>query len=541
MAESFLNKVRAAKAPAPEQARPAPAVLSVVPGELNPYAVEALNRETLNVSTAVEGTRNDALNVAAFNLGQLVAGGELPPRLVWDALMGAARSNGLDETEATATMRSGLRKGEESPRQAPAENPAITDWLNSLPDAPKRQATQPGDTGPGQSPTDGTPTPENAAQPPAGTPDLAAGMPLDVLHREAALELLKLKSRELAQRAFKQEQKTQTPPPVQSLTQFLTVEDDEARYRVHGLLPAGGRIVLAAQYKAGKSSMVGNLVKAMADGEAFLDSFNVEKATRIVVIDDELDERQMRRWYREQAIQNTDAVRIVALRGRLSTFDIIDPVTRAEWAAKIAGADVVILDCLRPILDALGLDENRDAGKFLVAFDALLAEIAALGTDEAAGPPDAVVVHHMGHGGARSRGDSRILDWPDATWTVTRENVEDPNSPRYFSALGRDVRVGESLLEWTEATRHLSIVGGGRADRGAGATRALMEKIVAFVTQNPNVTGRGLELALGGNNTARRAALQLAVDEGYLMRLSGENRGYKYIPKPGGPTLSGGF
>src|SRR5690606_25457399 len=93
---------------------------------------------------------------------------------------------------------------------------------------------------------------------------------------------------------------------------------------------------------------------------------------RVVVIDNELDPRQIKANYRAQGITHTDRVDIVPLRGRLSTFDITDPGVRAEWAARLEGASVVIFDCLRPLIDALGLSEDKDAGRVLVAFDALL-------------------------------------------------------------------------------------------------------------------------------------------------------------------------
>jgi hypothetical protein len=44
------------------------------------YAKAALERECKNVAAAQPGTRNDALNTAAFNLFQLVAGGSLTSR-----------------------------------------------------------------------------------------------------------------------------------------------------------------------------------------------------------------------------------------------------------------------------------------------------------------------------------------------------------------------------------------------------------------------------------------------------------------------------
>ena len=159
----------------------------------------------------------------------------------------------------------------------------------------------------------------------------------------------------------------------------------------------------------------------------------------------------------------------MALRGKVSTFDIIDPATRAQWARHIGPADVLLLDCLRPVLDALGLDESHDAGRFLVAFDALLAE---------AGIAEAVIAHHMGHAGERSRGDSRLRDWPDVEWRLVRDKSNDddgetdPAAARYFAAYGRDVDQPEQLLGYDQATRHLRIAGGTRReDTGRGADR----------------------------------------------------------------------
>ena len=89
-------------------------------------------------------------------------------------------------------------------------------------------------------------------------------------------------------------------------------------------------------------------------------------------------------------------------------------------------------------------------GAFLVPLDALLAE---------AGIPDALVVHHMGHTNERSRGDSRLRDWPDVEWRLMRKD-DDPASARFFTAYGRDVDVEEQELGYDAATRRLTVVGG---------------------------------------------------------------------------------
>lgn len=333
------------------------------------------------------------------------------------------------------------------------------------------------------------------------------------------MELLRLQSRAAAARMFNQQHVSTAVPPVRALTAMLAEPDEPVEYRVHGLLPAGGRVILAAQYKAGKSTMVGNIVKALADAKPFLGRYRVEPSNRITVIDDELSLSQLRRWYREQEIENTDAVHLVSLRGAMATFDIIDPVIRQQWAHRLAGTEILILDCLRPVMDALGLSEDKDGGKFLVAFDALIAECGAR---------EAIVVHHMGHGGARSRGDSRILDWPDATWKMTREDPEDSKSPRYFSAHGRDVDEGEQLLEYSrDESRALWIAGGSPQQMKLQDT---MQAIVEYIKLNPGVSARGLQTGLGGNAGKNRDALKMAVAQGFLRQSPGTNGGSSYWP-----------
>jgi hypothetical protein len=90
------------------------------------YAETALSRELDAVARAPVGTRNDTLNRAAFNLGQLVAGGCIGRGPVEAALLAAAEDSGLvrDDGEKAArdTIRSGLQGGVRRPR-GPREQP----------------------------------------------------------------------------------------------------------------------------------------------------------------------------------------------------------------------------------------------------------------------------------------------------------------------------------------------------------------------------------------------------------------------------------
>lgn len=331
-------------------------------------------------------------------------------------------------------------------------------------------------------------------------------------------------------------------PAILGLAEFLTTPDDPLKYRVDRLLPMGGRALLSAAYKSGKSTMSGNLIRSLADGTPFLDEFEVSPpAGPVVLIDDELDSRQLRRWLREQSVDNTDHVRIVPLRGQVATFNLLDPTLAARWAEELAGTGVLIFDCLRPVLDAAGLDENRDAGRWLVAFDELL---------RSAGIGEAVVVHHMGHTGERARGDSRLRDWPDAEWRLVRQQPEhgeepDPAAPRFFSAFGRDVEVPEGALNYDPDRRRLSYREGSRKEtKAAIASDAARPDILsALRAAGEPLSGRGVEDRMrssGHGREAIRSALKNAIADGLVVTEDGPNRAVLHSLKPVGTPVRHG-
>ena len=296
------------------------------------------------------------------------------------------------------------------------------------------------------------------------------------------------------------------PPELLTLRDRLARPRTPTRWRIDGWQPAGSRVVLAAQFKAGKTTLVGNLVRSLVDGDDWLDKHEVTQVSgTVAVLDFEMGADQLDDWLRDQRIHNDDRVLVDpdARAGRR-----VRPPRRAqvlaEWAKLLRDRDTgyLALDCLRPILDALGLDEHRDAGRFFVALDQLLTD---------AGIADALVVHHMGHFGERSRGDSRIRDWPDVEWRLVRQDDE-PGSARYISAYGRDVDVVESELLYDPTSRHLTIVGGSRRD---AAIRAALRDVTAVLAKSGEpMNGRAIELALEGSEHPRaaiRRALALGI------------------------------
>ena len=321
-------------------------------------------------------------------------------------------------------------------------------------------------------------------------------------------------------------------PEATTLTELLAEADEDAEYRIDRIWPTGGRVLLAAQYKSGKTTLVGNAVRVLVDGGEFLGRFATTTVRRVVLIDTELDRRTVRRWLRDQGIRNTDAVTVIPLRGAVSAFDILDPAKRAKWVALIGKTDVLILDCLRPVLDALNLSEATEAGRVLTAFDELMAEVRAT---------EGMVVTHMGHQNERARGDSRLRDWNDAEWTLVRDgndNDDDADRTRFLSALGRDVSLPEGQLTFDPATRHLSYEGGNRVDQ---PVRAATPVLLGLVRNEPGLSKAEVERRLGADHeipqNVARAAIKAAlrVNPPLLIVTPGEHGAHRLSVPPGSP------
>lgn len=124
-----LNRGELQAARKPAIPRPALAPVSLPADYVaTPYGAKVLDDEAAHVRTAPKGVRNKTLNDAAFKVGQLVAGGQIPQDDARAVLMRAALDAGLAEHEVEATLTSGLSAGFRSPRvpepRAP-EGPAV--------------------------------------------------------------------------------------------------------------------------------------------------------------------------------------------------------------------------------------------------------------------------------------------------------------------------------------------------------------------------------------------------------------------------------
>ncbi|ORB40943.1 AAA family ATPase [Mycobacterium persicum] len=335
-------------------------------------------------------------------------------------------------------------------------------------------------------------------------------------------------------------------PPVRSLDALLAEDDDPERMRIAEVWPSGGaKVLCAAPAGAGKTTLSGNLIRSLADGDPFLGVFEVhQRAERIVVIDNEMTDKMLRRWLRRQGVRNTAAVvDVVCLRGQGHLFDLGNDRVRDMWARRWAdlGADFVIFDCVKPALEAMGLDENREMGKLLYPLTDMLA---------AAGVDDVLVHHHMGHQHERARGDSSALGWSDANWKIVWEG--DENSRYFATAKVRDAEslVPEGLLEWDRGTNRLTYAGGNRAATATSETlearvsevrAVLVDRHAQDIADDKGLTKTELKNAVGGNKKITAQAIDLAAKRqlALVTKGRGEARWYRIAPKALDPLYTG--
>ncbi len=326
----------------------------------------------------------------------------------------------------------------------------------------------------------------------------------------------------------------QAPPlDAQGLSAFLAQPDEEVPYRIGGLWPVDGRVLLAAAAKAGKTTLVTNLLKALADGGTFLGCFDVAPLApgrTIVYLNMEVSAKQMRRWLRRSGIDNQHIIHVVNLRGRASALTLGTEQGRqrvAEWLRSL-NAGMVILDPLAPLLASLGFEENDNSQ--VARFFSLWSETLAM-----ADVGDDLIVHHTGHAGQRSRGAARFLDEPDALWTISKDTAVDEDGdevydalePRFFKATGRDVEQPEQPLLFDGVTGVLTLGNGSRKAIRAEAKHNRVQAAIMARLEQGHATQNDLTRKLGFHyNDVKQTLESLLADDVVRMSKVGQANVY---------------
>lgn len=333
---------------------------------------------------------------------------------------------------------------------------------------------------------------------------------------------LRLRAEAAELHATEQHARVWTPPTDRGpLAYELTLPDDDALWRLRGLLGVGHNALLVAGRKAGKTTMVSNLVRAYVDGEPFLGRFGVTSTDRAVaVFNYEVDERQYRRWLREVGIVNAGRVFVLHLRGR--SLPLKNPRVRS-WVTgwlRDRGVGLWIVDPYsRAYVGSVdnGNDEAQ-VGPFVDTLDVIKAEADVSELVMPVHTPKA----RADAGEEAAIGSQRLEGWADAMWYLTRDAE---TGLRFLRAEGRDVDVPEEQLSYDATTRALTF---GGWDRAGQRRNADADALIAYVTEHPGCTGRDITNELGWGNDRLKRARSAAT--GKVRTATGKNNSQLHYP-----------
>lgn len=315
-----------------------------------------------------------------------------------------------------------------------------------------------------------------------------------------------------------------------SLRESLAKPRPPLPYTIDRLHPTGSSALIAASYKVGKTMLMMNLTRSYADGERFLGYFKMHPGSgRIAYWNFELPEDMFLDYIAPLGIVNPD--RIVPLHLRGKQFDLRSPAA-FKWAVgwlRGKGCDALVADPLANFARLTNENDNAEAARFLSDYADRL--------KDAAGLKDLWIPAHTGRGAAEEgdehvRGASSVDGWADVRWNYTKQFITRDDgvvvAPRYLSAFGRRVEVGEHTVEFDAETSDLIITE--RQSRAQARHESHAQRVLAIVTAGPGINSTALGGRLGIGNRDKPTVIKQALDQGLIRVEYGARNSKNYYP-----------
>lgn len=291
---------------------------------------------------------------------------------------------------------------------------------------------------------------------------------------------------------------------------------EPAPLRVTDLHTVGYNTTITAQYKTGKTTLIGNLVRALADDKPFLGRFDVVAPDgRIGVLNYELTDSDQVEWLRALGIVRPERIAVLNLRG--VKFSLATDAGCAELVQWCRDQDVetLVIDPHRRAFHGFGEENsNDDVNRFTAVLDEIKKD---------AGVADLFLAVHTGRGESeRARGATSLDDWADQRWFVAQQH-----GTRFLRADGgRLPTVPEFSLDYDPDTRVLTAGTGTRSARGGDKKAVAQDKkqqelLHALRSLNAegttSVSLRQLREKVGGGHAAFDEALKSLEDKGIVL------------------------
>nr|WP_253942372.1 AAA family ATPase [Nocardioides sp. zg-1230] len=272
---------------------------------------------------------------------------------------------------------------------------------------------------------------------------------------------------------------------------------DETPHRIEGFHEVGHSTTITARFKTGKTTLGGNMLRSLADGDDFLGRYSVIKPSgRIGLLNYELTDSDMLDWLEDQGIRKRKRIALLNLRG--VPFSLVGTRNQEElikWCSEM-DVEVLHLDPHRRAFKGFGSENsNDDVNAFTDVLDVI---------KEESGVKDLFLYVHTGRseqgfGEERSRGATALDDWADNRMILAKDEHQD----RFLYMEGRTGSgyVPEFKLEYDRSTRRLTGADGNRRTNGidkwkpeilnALATVEGKGAIVGDLEKRLNVTKKG--------------------------------------------------
>jgi AAA domain len=291
---------------------------------------------------------------------------------------------------------------------------------------------------------------------------------------------------------------------------LATYTPPDTAWLVDKLVPMNGSLGLFAERKAGKTTTVVEMVRALLSGDKFLGRFasHLSAEARVALLDTEMTPAMLHREYAKVGVadEHLDRIDLHALRGRSRLLDLRDELTRSRWHGLIATGSVIVVDCLYTVLAAAQVDESSaQVSDIIDGIKALAVE-----SDAAA----LVIVHHLGKDPSKgARGHSSIEGGVDTLATIWLDGPPAAGTPRLFSATGRmDVDVPAALLRRSDDNRLTLSDNAPSADRRKASDSRDDDTTWKLINEHSGRSLRGLEELPTETRQISRNRLRRAVD-----------------------------
>lgn len=341
-----------------------------------------------------------------------------------------------------------------------------------------------------------------------------------------ASKRFELESTEVARQQMREAQLGQDGPPVTPIVmaEFINQLGAETKYLIESLALWESTVILFAQAKVGKTTLVFNLLRSIADEEPFLGVFDVaETQGKVGFLNYELTDDLCRTWAKRVPIEKTERVMFWNLRGLNNPFRSREAMK--EFAAQVLplGVETLVLDPLSGSF--IGDTNNNDEVK---RFFLMLEEFKVL-----AGVKHLFIMVHAGNDATKPRGATTLRDHPDAIWSMSKNSA----GVRSFKAEGRDVSIDGGVLSFDEATGLLTFTEG---STGSAVPSELKAKIYDFIFTNPRCKASDIDSQFKGSKDRKSAIRKELVDEGLVVVDAG-SRNAKYYTAVSSPVILESF